>query len=317
MVLMMPLCLFSKGPSGRGDFLKYLIGTRPVAFGGAFTAIADDSSTFYYNPAGLTNMDWAYLTFSFQEEGFERYGGTVGFFDPAIEGDWGWSIAAHLMGSSVKKTYNRDRERTKDLSYYRGTTYLTIAKRFGRTGDLSLGINLKGIHQNFDYSKSYGGGLDLGLLGNLSFLKWGFMLQDAITVEKFTNRDIVIYNRILKIGLATQLSNSWKVSIQLDKNISYTSKVIFRIGGYIRLWSNEVFEESTEEDFEAELSENFKGEEKEFTEELHLNMGYGGSKIGIGLTLKALALKWDLTFEIKEAENDEISILFSMDIPLY
>ena len=31
------------------------IGTRALGMGGAFTAVADDSTTFYWNPAGLTN----------------------------------------------------------------------------------------------------------------------------------------------------------------------------------------------------------------------------------------------------------------------
>ena len=34
-------------------FLKINVGARPVAMGGAFTGVADDESSLYYNPAGI------------------------------------------------------------------------------------------------------------------------------------------------------------------------------------------------------------------------------------------------------------------------
>lgn len=37
-------------------FLKINTGARPVAMGGAFTGLADDEATLYYNPAGITSV---------------------------------------------------------------------------------------------------------------------------------------------------------------------------------------------------------------------------------------------------------------------
>ncbi|MBU0899600.1 hypothetical protein KKB54_02120, partial [bacterium] len=35
------------------NFLKSEVGSRPVAMGGAFVAIADDINSLYYNPSGV------------------------------------------------------------------------------------------------------------------------------------------------------------------------------------------------------------------------------------------------------------------------
>lgn len=39
-----------------GDFLTLGVGARPLAMGGSFAAIADDSTAAYWNPAGLGNL---------------------------------------------------------------------------------------------------------------------------------------------------------------------------------------------------------------------------------------------------------------------
>ena len=36
------------------NFLKIDVGARAAAMGGAFTALADDGSSLYWNPAGIT-----------------------------------------------------------------------------------------------------------------------------------------------------------------------------------------------------------------------------------------------------------------------
>ena len=39
------------------------LGTRAMGMGGAFTAVADDESAFYWNPAGITQVRFASIMF--------------------------------------------------------------------------------------------------------------------------------------------------------------------------------------------------------------------------------------------------------------
>jgi hypothetical protein len=51
-------------------YQNYLVGERAVGLGGAFTAIADDSSGAYYNPAGLAEAPYSSLSLSAAVYGF-------------------------------------------------------------------------------------------------------------------------------------------------------------------------------------------------------------------------------------------------------
>lgn len=69
------LALLAAASTARADdnhYQNYLIGERAVGYGGAFTAIADDSSAVFYNPAGLTQLTKSSLSLSAAVYGFAR-----------------------------------------------------------------------------------------------------------------------------------------------------------------------------------------------------------------------------------------------------
>src|SRR5437773_2030847 len=56
--------LFASGPgTTSGELLKIPLGTRAIGMGEAFTALADDSSSLYWNPAGMSLMSQKEVTF--------------------------------------------------------------------------------------------------------------------------------------------------------------------------------------------------------------------------------------------------------------
>ncbi|TKJ43383.1 hypothetical protein CEE34_11570 [Candidatus Aerophobetes bacterium Ae_b3a] len=90
LILTFNLVCYANGPgTTTASFLKIGVGARPAAMGEAFTALADDGTSLYWNPAGLTQIKQRELSATynlwFQEIrqgylsfGFPSLGGTVG-----------------------------------------------------------------------------------------------------------------------------------------------------------------------------------------------------------------------------------------------
>lgn len=56
-ILVLANCTYAGGPgTTAANFLKIGVGARATAMGGAFTALADDSTSLYWNPAGLAQI---------------------------------------------------------------------------------------------------------------------------------------------------------------------------------------------------------------------------------------------------------------------
>jgi hypothetical protein len=51
-----------------GEFLKIPVGPRAIGLGGAFTAIADDATAAYWNPAGMVYLPYREIVFQHQEK---------------------------------------------------------------------------------------------------------------------------------------------------------------------------------------------------------------------------------------------------------
>src|SRR3990172_5369825 len=58
---------FSKVGTAAAQFLKIGVGARAMGLGGSFTAIANDVSSLYWNPAGITNIPEFSLSVSHTE----------------------------------------------------------------------------------------------------------------------------------------------------------------------------------------------------------------------------------------------------------
>ena len=56
--------VITKTGTTAAQFLKIGIGARSIGMGGAFTAVADDISALYWNPAGLARMGGGQASFN-------------------------------------------------------------------------------------------------------------------------------------------------------------------------------------------------------------------------------------------------------------
>lgn len=69
-------------------YQDFLVGGRAIGLGGAFTALSDDSSGAYYNPAGIVDAETSNVSLSTSLYGFERgVIGSEGFGDTGVSTD--------------------------------------------------------------------------------------------------------------------------------------------------------------------------------------------------------------------------------------
>ncbi|HRQ44895.1 MAG TPA: PorV/PorQ family protein [Candidatus Goldiibacteriota bacterium] len=158
-------------------FLKLEQGARPIAMGGAYTAVADDVHSILWNPAGLSRLQGFEVSFMHTmwfADIFYDYlalaypAGEIGTFGLSVvyvnSGDIKkWDIAGNPQGSFS----------SSDLGF--GISYGTTISK-----DLSLGVTIKLFNSSIDDKGAFGFAGDLGAIYTtpVEGLKAGFAVQN-------------------------------------------------------------------------------------------------------------------------------------------
>ena len=184
--------IFSKERAGTtgATFLKIEAGARPVAMGGAFVAVADDANTTYWNPAGLAQLEEGEIT-AMHNEWLEdiRYE-FLGYAQPikSERGAKGFGVSVmclYMSGMESRTTETIEPEGT--FGAYDIAVAGAYACEVGK--GVSIGANLKLIHQRIEDETAWTGAIDLGLLyrlpGPRGGLRLGFAVQNIGPGIKF------------------------------------------------------------------------------------------------------------------------------------
>lgn len=191
----------SAGTAGAA-FLKIEPGSRPVGMGGAFTGLANDINTIFWNPAGLTSVHTRELTamqhFSFVDINNQ----SIGYAQRANQFVWG----ASFLGSFTEIERRIGPTETPDSTVTIGgfATGLSLAYPLGTTA--SIGGTAKLISQQLDIQNIYGAAADIGLILRLldNHLGIGITVQNAGVLSGGENLPMA-----LRAGLAYR---TWKES---------------------------------------------------------------------------------------------------------
>ncbi|MCE5300572.1 MAG: OmpA family protein [Spirochaetia bacterium] len=191
-------------------------GARASGMAGAFTAVADDYSAFYWNPAGLVLMD--------------RITGSV-FFDSVYHGkqtDFGFNYTHPVMDTmSAAFTYYKgiyaDSKYADDILYFSFASFLDAGKKY------ALGANLKFNNTGLtEGPQSYGrgGGLDMGLMIFPDFLekkmRFGFLAQDMESVIEWNNGTKQRVPLLFKMAVSYSIDPTAIVALDIDM-LQYTA----------------------------------------------------------------------------------------------
>jgi hypothetical protein len=146
------------------DFLKIQIGARPMAMGGAFTGVADDETSLYYNPAGIVSLEGKRFIAGYHNNIFDMQSGLIGYIHPLSEEK---KVALYINYLNYGEFIRTDDRGIKDGTF--GGSDILFAAGYAMTisPDLQVGGTIKFIYEKIDAFSATGAALDLG--GKYSF----------------------------------------------------------------------------------------------------------------------------------------------------
>ncbi len=142
------------------SFLKLGVGSRAVAMGGAFTGLADDPATLYYNPAGTMNIAERSFLAGYHNYVLDIQSGFVAVTMPFMETRRLSFFADYLNFGDFTET---DASGVPTGSFSGGDILLGASLSANIVPALSAGINIKFISETAAGYSAEAMALDLGL----------------------------------------------------------------------------------------------------------------------------------------------------------
>jgi hypothetical protein len=192
------------------DFLNIPVGAKPLSMGGAFTAVANDESAFYWNPAGVSLLSGKTFGFMYSSEfgapgsslaSFYHAGFTMPLKSTSLAINWVRLSVGDIRYGPDLTTINITQDRQRLVREYYGSQstffsdnedaiVLSVARNnkfeidwgwfyFKQPIEIPVGINFKYISQKIgEYGSSSGIGIDVG--GMVKFSLGQFLLIPEI-----------------------------------------------------------------------------------------------------------------------------------------
>lgn len=197
-------------------FLKIEPGSRPVGMGGAFTGLANDINTIFWNPAGLATIQTRELTAMQHFWVADISSQSIGYAQRVNDIVWG----ASLVGSFTEIPRRTGPSETPDSTVTVGgfATGLSLAYPLGASA--SIGGSAKFISQQLDIQNVYGAAVDFGLIAHLleNRLGIGLTVQNAGVFFEASERDEDLTSEYpplaLRAGFSYRLLNEVEVEVE-------------------------------------------------------------------------------------------------------
>jgi len=250
-------------------FLSIGIGPRAIAMGGAYTAVGNDASSIYWNPAGITGMDQFQALFTytnlFAGIGVDYFGLVL----PSGEtGDFALNVTAvdyGSMGVTTEDQPDGTGETFTPASYEFGLTYARSI-----TQDFAVGATAKLVTENIYHSNATGVAFDIGTLFMTPFydVKFASSITNFGTKMQMSGNDLLIRYDVdptragsnntvdaniatdqfdlplrLQIGLARDFLflDGQRFTLAVDGVVPNDNNESVNVGGELALFNNMVF----------------------------------------------------------------------------
>ncbi|MCS5651922.1 MAG: PorV/PorQ family protein [Candidatus Marinimicrobia bacterium] len=278
-----PIEFESKVGTTIANFLKIGVGPRAVAMGSAFSAVANDASAVYWNPAGIIYvdrsdlftgyMDWI-MDLELHQVSFVRNHNNIGSFGISIN---------TLKMDDIEVTTLSDPEGD---GTYAGASDLVVGLTYARklSAYFSLGVTLKTLYSQIANESAIGQAIDIGTLFTPGWkdLRIGMSLAHFGTKMNLDGRDLNIQTDI------DPLINSDAAGEGRLKTQSWNLPTTFRLGiamniinnnKYTVLWALDGIHAT---DANESLGTGFELTAGPFALRSGLGLGYDQTRVSIG-----------------------------------
>jgi tetratricopeptide (TPR) repeat protein len=159
--LLLTACLAWAGVGGSSGvgFLKLGGGARPLAMGEAYVALADDASAPFYNPAGLSQINFPEVITLYNKWFIDTTQQLASVAFPSRLGVIGLSYSG--FGSGDIQGYGSTGEATSLFNTNSYSLALSLSRKIDR--DLSLGLTVKSVTEKLENSNASTVAGDFGL----------------------------------------------------------------------------------------------------------------------------------------------------------
>ena len=167
---------YAEGYGGRaGAFLLRGVGARAMGMGGAFTAIADDATATYWNPAGLGRLRGPQLAGMYTVLSLDRVHNFIGYVQPlGIVGVVGIS----WVDFGVSKIEGRDSSGNPTEDF--GDSEMAFGVSYGKgfADVVYIGGTFRYLFHTLADNKGSGRCFDVGVLLKLSNISFGMAVRN-------------------------------------------------------------------------------------------------------------------------------------------
>lgn len=236
-------CSSQEGGGGTRSVFTLGAGSRAIAMGGSFTAIGDDASVLYYNPAALklnpapTLMASHIQLFSGFTDASYDY---LGLAWPTL-GAGAFGIGVLTTGTGGIRGFDEFSRETGEFSYRESQGILSYAfdLPWRWVGRLSVGTSVKVVNQSVGEFADTGTGVDLGMLYRQDWLPGlvvGVNLQDIVgaRTKLVAVSDKVYRTMMLGLGYTRRIGAESALTLAVQMDMPELADTDYRFGAEYR-----------------------------------------------------------------------------------
>lgn len=216
-----------------GSFMYLGAGARGSALAGAYTALVNDATSTYWNPAGLATAKGFQVQFMHSKRFISSIQQNFLAASMPVEKDTKIGLALYYLTINGNKDsrfafVNNQFDYSKVKLFNTGDYVLTLsyAKKFDST--LDYGVNVKLIYRDLHVETATGIGFDIGTQYKLDNFRFGAVLRDiTTTLLAWSTGTKELVTPSLKLGAAYTLhlsSISTKITPVADINMLFEGR---------------------------------------------------------------------------------------------